>query len=70
MRAFCKASESGDRTDPFRLSAVARCAAFHEEDGDYEKALAAYRDLIKNARDSELVAAANTRASELEAAIQ
>jgi TolA-binding protein len=70
LQAYLKAGESAVRTDPFRLSAVARCAALYEEKEDYPRALAAYRDLIRNASDSELVAAATARATELEAAIQ
>ena len=56
-----------DRADPFRLSAVARCAALYEKNGNWKKAIAAYRDLAKNAKDPELVVAAKERATQLEA---
>jgi tetratricopeptide (TPR) repeat protein len=70
LQAYLQASKQTNRTDPFRLSAVARCAALYEEKGDYALALTAYRDLIKNASDHELVASATARANELEAVIQ
>ena len=49
---------------------VARSAALYEEKEDYREALAAYRDLIKNAHDPELVAAASGRATELAAVVE
>jgi hypothetical protein len=60
----------GPARDPYRLSAVARGAAIFEDQEDYEGALAAYRDLIRNANDQELVAVAQIRADELEDFIQ
>jgi TolA-binding protein len=68
LRAYRVAAATDDRDDPFRLSSVARCAALYEARHEYAPALAAYRDLIRNARDRELVAAATDRASQLEAA--
>jgi TolA-binding protein len=68
LAAYQKATATGDKTDPFRLSAVARCASLHEKNGDYKAALADYRDLIRNAKDPELVVAAKERAAQLEAA--
>jgi hypothetical protein len=62
--------DSGPRTDPYRLSAVARCAALYESRKEYSRALTAYRDLIANARDRELVAAATGRVHSLEAAVR
>ena len=58
----------GPKTDPFRLLAVARCAALYEEKESWKKAVGAYRDLIKNSQDDELVMAANERVAQLEAA--
>jgi len=67
LAAYAKSMKSGDKSGAFRLSAVARVAAIHEGRKEYKKALVAYRDLIANAKDSELVVAAKQRASELEA---
>jgi TolA-binding protein len=68
--AYQRAMREGPAKDPYRLSAVARGAAIFEDREDYEGALAAYRDLIRNATDEELVAVAQIRADELEAFIQ
>ena len=46
---------------------MARCAALYETKHDYARAVEAYRDLIRNAKDRELVAAATGRVSQLEA---
>ncbi len=54
-----------DKTDAFRLSAVARSAAIYEKKGKYKDALQAYRDLIKHATDPDIVVAAKERAAEL-----
>jgi len=66
LRAYRLAAAAGAGGDAFRLSAVARCAALFEEKKDYAQALAAYRDIARNAKDPELVAAANQRLSQLE----
>ena len=55
-----------DRDDAYRLSAVARCAFLYESRKEFAKAVTAYRDIMKNARDQELVAVAADRVSELE----
>ncbi len=68
--AYTKAIASRDKGDPFRLSALVRCAALYEEDRDYAKALSAYRDLSQNADDPELVTAATERAAQLETIAQ
>ena len=60
------ASLTTEKTDTYRLSAIAHSAALYEKIKDYPKALAAYRDLIKNAADPEIVVAAKERASELQ----
>ena len=67
ISAYKKAIAAKDKADTFRLLAVARCAALYEEKGEYNRALSAYRDLIKHATDPELVVAAEERASQLEA---
>jgi TolA-binding protein len=67
LRAYVQASLLGALGDPFRLSAVARCAALYEQKRQYGRAIDSYRDLIRNAKDRELVAAATERASQLEA---
>ncbi len=66
LRAYGKAAAVQPKDDPFRLSAVARSAALFEAKQDVRQALAAYRDIIHNAKDHELVAAATDRASQLE----
>jgi hypothetical protein len=45
---------------------VARSAALYESRKEYAKAVTAYRDIMKNARDQELVAVAADRVSQLE----
>ncbi len=70
LAAYAKAAASKQKSDPFRLSAIARSAGLYEESEDYPKALAAYRDLMDNAEDPELVAAATGRASELAAVLK
>ena len=70
LAAYEDAMESGADRDPYRLSAIARSAAIYEDREDYVHALAAYRDLIRNADDPELIAVAQGRADELEAVIR
>lgn len=65
LKAYQAAMAAPDRDQPYRLSAVARCAALYEARKDIPKALTAYRDIMKNATDPELVAAATDRASQL-----
>ena len=67
LRAYRQAAATGARSDPFRLSAVARSAALHEIRHEYRLALAAYRDIVANAEDRELVAAATEKVTLLEA---
>jgi len=69
LRAYQLAAGTGTRDDSFRLSAVARCAALYEAKHEYTRAIAAYRDLMRNASDKELVAAASDRATQLEASV-
>ncbi len=70
LKAYQQAGLSSNRDHPFRLSAVARCAALYESRHDYPRALAAYRDIVRNAKDGELVAAATGRVSQLEATLR
>jgi TolA-binding protein len=67
ITAYEKAMSAGEKTDPYRLLAVARCASLYEEKASWKKAVGAYRDLIKNSQDEELVLAANERVTQLEA---
>ncbi|UCG50450.1 MAG: tetratricopeptide repeat protein [Candidatus Latescibacterota bacterium] len=67
IAAYRKAIGLKNETDPIRLSAVARCAAIYEKKGEYKDAIAAYRDLVQNAEDPELVIAAKERVEQLEA---
>jgi len=66
LRAYRAAAAATDGDDAFRLSAVARLAALYESRHQYTRALEAYRDLVRNAHDRELVAAAGARVSQLE----
>jgi TolA-binding protein len=66
LRAYEIARAGTDRDDAWRLSAVARCAALYETRKEFAKAVTAYRDIMKNARDEELVAVAAGRVSQLE----
>jgi len=67
LAAYQGAVNATDRDHPFRLSAVARCAALYEAKKDYARALIAYRDIMRNAKDPELAAAATDRVARLEA---
>lgn len=64
---FSEAKQARDPANPFRLAAVARMAALYEKTEQFKKALSAYRDLMQNAQDPEIVKAASTRVAELEA---
>jgi TolA-binding protein len=68
IAAYALAASYSEKADTYRLSAIARSAALHEKHKDYALALAAYRDLIKNATDPEIVVAAKERANELQSA--
>ena len=68
LYAYARAAEHRDKANAYRLSALARSAALYESRKDYPKALAAYKDLIKNATDPEIVVAARERVSELQGA--
>ncbi len=70
IEAYTLAARGSEGNDPFRLSSVARCAVLFEDTDQYELALASYRDLMNNAGDPDLVAAARGRASEIAAALQ
>ncbi len=65
MKAYEQAMATRPAGDPFRLSAVARLASMHEEQGKRESALTCYRDIAKNSADDELAAAAKGRIAEL-----
>lgn len=69
LAAYRRSMKSGDAKDSYRLSAIARCAAIYEDREDYTNAVAAYRDLIQNADDPELVAVAQNRVKELKSVI-
>jgi TolA-binding protein len=66
LKAYNRAVASTDRKNPFRLSALARCAALYEAKKDYSRAYTAYRDIAQNSKDGELAAAAAGRAHQLE----
>jgi TolA-binding protein len=68
LRAYQTAAAASDRNDPFRLSALARCASLYEGRGERSRAAQAYRDIARNAPDKDLAAAAASRAAALGAA--
>ncbi|MDD3642975.1 MAG: tetratricopeptide repeat protein, partial [Candidatus Krumholzibacteria bacterium] len=67
VKAYEKAMASAEKADPYRLLAVARCAAMYEEREDWSRAISAYKDLIRHSQDEELVLAAGERVAQLEA---
>jgi TolA-binding protein len=68
VRAYNQAASCTDRSQPFRLSSLARLAALHEARREYTRALIAYRDIVQNSKDRELIAAAADRVTQLSAA--
>lgn len=67
IRIYENVIKTGGKNDPFRLLALARCAALYEEKESWREAIAVYKDLIDNSRDEELVSAASERVAQLEA---
>ena len=67
IRAYQEARACPDRDEAFRLSALARLAALHESRKEYTRAIEAYRDIMKNSKDRELVVAAEDRVEQLSA---
>jgi TolA-binding protein len=65
LAAYERAMGGKNKSDPFRLSALVRAAALYEGQNKIDQALTAYRDLMQNAQDPELVAAAEERVSDL-----
>ena len=70
MRAYDAVARSAPRAEPFRLSCVARLAVLHETRHEYTLAVGWYRDIMQNAKDRELVAAASERVSQLTPAMR
>jgi TolA-binding protein len=70
IAAYALAASYKEKADTYRLSAIAHSAALHEKNKEYTKALAAYRDLIKNATDPEIVVAAQERANEIQSGMK
>lgn len=66
LASFERSVACVDKSNPYRLSALARIAALREQSGELKQALAAYRDLIAHAGDATLVGAARERAHEIE----
>ena len=65
IAAYERAASEGPRDGAYRLSALARLAALYEARHEKTRALAAWRDIASNARDHELVAAAQDRVAQL-----
>ena len=69
LKAYALAIASPDKSNTYRLSALAQTADLHEQQGRFADALTAYHDLMKNATDPALADAAGERAAQLEAAL-
>ena len=67
IRAYQEARTCPNRGEPYRLSALARLATLHESRKEYTRAVEAYRDIMQNSKDRELIAAAADRVSQLSA---
>jgi len=67
LASYRQAVKVGARDQSYHLSAAARIAEIHEARGEYGKAVEAYRTLIRDAQDQELVAAAQERVDQLAA---
>lgn len=68
LQAYARAVAGSDKDHPYRLSALARSAALYESRREFDRALTAYRDIVRHAQDQDLVAAATDRVSQLESA--
>ena len=68
LRAYSQAGRSKHKSDPYRLSALARSAELYESRNDASRALTAYKDIVRHADDQALVAAAADRVTKLESA--
>jgi TolA-binding protein len=65
LRAYQEARTCTTLDEPFRLSSLARLAMLLETRREVSRAIEAYRDIMKNSKDRELVAAAADRVSQL-----
>lgn len=70
VAAYEKAMASKLTSDLFRVSAMVRCAALYEQQGNYKKAIQTYKDIAKNADDPELVVAAQERVDQLKTVVK
>ncbi len=68
LRSYQRAVASTERKNPFRLSALSRCAGIYESKREISRALAAYRDIAENSDDEEVAVTAARRATQLEPA--
>lgn len=66
LTSYRKTLKAKDKSNAFRLSALARCAALYEKAEKWEEAMTIYRDLAAHAKDEALAQAAKERADELE----
>lgn len=69
LGAYALSIASENKTSNFRLSALAQTADLHEQEGNFDGAMQAYRDLVQNATDPTLVGAAQDRLNQLETAL-
>ncbi len=70
IAAYRKSFKSEAKRNSFRLSALARYAVLFEQKGDYRTAIEAYRDIIRHARNPEVIVAAKKEVSRLETAMR
>ena len=66
LEAYVAAMRSKHKSDPYRLSALARSAELYEKRQERTLAIAAYKDIVRHAGDQALVAAASDRVAQLE----
>lgn len=66
LRAYQRAAASNEQRNPFRLSALSKCAVVYESRNEITRARAAYRDIAQNSEDEEVAVTAARRASQLD----
>jgi TolA-binding protein len=66
LKAYLQAYASPERKNPFRVSALTRCAALYESRKSFSKAYDIYLDIARNSQDQELATLAKGRASQLQ----
>jgi len=70
IRFYRKAATSENHADPFHVSACVRLGIIYEGREEPYRALAAYRDVVKNSKDQELVTAAKERVQHISSTLE